>query len=225
MSSDLSGLSVVLTGATGRLGRVLAQHLLEAGAAVSGVSDHEAEGAAPERLHAYVADLADERQVADVFDRIEGDLGPPHALVHTVGMWAGAPLAETALADWETMMRVNLTTTFLCFREAVRRMRKAGQGGRLVAIASRQGAEGGVAEQAAYSASKAGVVRLVEAAAAEQAEHGITAAAVAPSTILFGSESEGARGVPVERIAALCAYLCAEGGLVHNGTVLRAYGI
>lgn len=96
-------------------------------------------------------------------------------------------------------------------------------GGRLVAVASGQGADGGVAEQGPYSAAKAGVVRLVEAVAAEQ-DGRITAVAVAPSMILFGGEEPGTRGVSVEAIADLCVYLAGEGGGIHNGEVLRAYG-
>lgn len=218
ISSDLSGKTVLVTGAGGRLGRVVAQRLLGAGARVVGLDAQEPEGL-PERVVVHTADLTDERAVQDAFEAVEREAGAPDALVHTVGMWAGSPFAETPLADWQQMMAVNLTSLFLCFREAARRM---GDDGRLVAIASRQGADGGVAEQAAYSAAKGGVVRLVEAVAAEY-DGRITAAAIAPSTILFGGE-EGAAGVSVEAVADLCVYLCGDGGLVHNGTVLRAYG-
>lgn len=216
MTVDLSGKTVVLTGASGRLGRILARTLAASGATVAGI-DTQAADSAVDRLHRFTADLADEAAVADVFDRIEAEVGAPDALVHTVGMWAGTPFAETSLEGWETMLRVNLTSAFLCFREAVRHMPG---GGRLVGIASKQGADGGAAEQAAYSASKAGIVRLVEAVAAEY-DGRITAAAVAPSAILFGGDG---KGVPAERIADLCAYLCSEAGAAHNGAVLRAYG-
>lgn len=218
MTVDLSGKTVILTGAFGRLGRVLTRTLLASGATVAGIDAQSADPVVDsDRLHLFRADLGDEDAVADVFGRIADEVGVPDALVHTVGMWAGTPFAETSLGDWETMLRVNLTSAFLCFREAVRHMPR---GGRLVGIASKQGADGGVADQAAYSASKAGVVRLVEAVADE---HGgrITAAAVAPSAILFGGSGEG---VSAERIAALCAYLCSDAGAVHNGAVLRAYG-
>jgi NAD(P)-dependent dehydrogenase (short-subunit alcohol dehydrogenase family) len=119
------------------------------------------------------------------------------------------------------VLSVNLTSTFLCFREGVRHFRRHG-GGRLVALASRQGAEGGVPEQAAYAASKAGVIRLVEATAKEYGGEGISASAVAPSMILFGGQQ--GKGVSAERIAGLCAYLASEAGAIHTGTVLRAYG-
>ncbi|MDX1531885.1 MAG: SDR family NAD(P)-dependent oxidoreductase [Rhodothermales bacterium] len=225
MTLDLSGSTVVATGAFGRLGRILARRLVEAGATVAGLDARAADPFVDsDRLHLYRADLIDEAAVADVFERVRRDLGTPDAVVHTVGMWAGSPFAETALEAWETVLRVNLTSTFLCFREAVRQFRQANKPGRLVAVASQQGAEGGVPEQAAYSASKAGVVRLVEAVAAEHAEAGITAAAVAPSMILFGEEEGDAKGVSAERIADLCAYLASEEGAVHSGTVVRAYG-
>ncbi len=219
--ASLAGKTIVLTGAFGRLGRVLARQLLADGATVAGIDARSADPVEDsDRLHLFKADLGDEEAVEQVFARVVEEVGPPDALVHTVGMWDGKPFAETALEEWETMLRVNLTSAFLCFREAVRRM--DGRGGRLVGIASRQGLERGAAEQAAYSASKAGVVRLVEAVAAEHGERGITAAAVAPSTILFGGE--GGEGVSAERVAELCAMLCSDAGANHNGEVIRAYG-
>ncbi len=219
-ASDLSGTLVVVTGAGGRLGRVLVPALLDVGAVVAGLDVQPVDGL-PGGVATFAADLTDEAAVAGALDRVEAEVGPLGALVHTVGMWEGAPFAETSLADWRRVMDVNLTSAFLCFREAARRMQE--RGGRIVGIASRQGTERGAAEQAAYSASKAGVVRLVEAIAAEYGGR-VTAAAVAPSTILFGGEGEGAKGVAAEDVAALCVYLCGTGGAVHNGTVLRAYG-
>ncbi len=220
MAIDLTGKTVVLTGAFGRLGRVLTRRLLNDGATVAGLDARSADSIEnSDRLHLFKADLGDEDAVKEALDQIAEQTGSPDALVHTVGMWNGQPFAETALDDWETMMRVNLTSAFLCFREAVRRME--GRGGRLVGIASKQGLERGVAEQAAYSASKAGIVRLVEAIAAEYGDQGITAAGVAPSMILFGSEDGD--GVSAERIAELCAMLCSDEGVKHNGEVLRAY--
>ncbi len=223
IASDLTDAVVVITGARGRLGRIVADRMLAAGARVAAL-DLVPPDDLPPRAHPIGADLADEGAVADAFSRIGSELGVPAALVHTVGMWESAPLTSTTLDAWERLIRVNLTSTFLCFREAARVMRRAGAGGRLVAIASRQGADGAPAEQGGYSATKAGVVRLVEATAAEYAAEGITAAAIAPSSMLFGDEDHGSRGVPASRVADLCVYLCGAGGLVHNGSVLRSYG-
>lgn len=221
MTTDLSGTSVILTGAFGRLGRVLTRRLLDDGATVAGLDRHTADPVVQsDRLHLFKADVSDEADVDRAFAQAQDAVGPADALIHTVGMWDGQPFAETSLEDWERMLRVNLTSTFLCFRAAVRQMQTNGTGGRLVGIAARQGVARGVAQQAAYSASKAGLVRIVEAVAEEYAGQ-ITAAAVAPSTILFG---DGGDGVSAEHVAGLCAYLCTEGGGVHNGAVLRAYG-
>ncbi len=217
---DLSGRVVVVTGAAGRLGRVVARELAAAGARVAGI-DHLAHDVGALSL---AADVTDEDAVAAAFARVAAELGEPDGLVHTVGMWAGQPFAETSLADWRTVLDVNLTSTFVAFRAAVRRMLGAGRAGRLVALASGQGADKGVAEQAAYSASKAGVVRLVEAVAAEYRAEDVSAAAVAPSMILYGDEPEGTRGVEAEEVARLCVTLCGSAGAVHSGSVLRAYG-
>jgi NAD(P)-dependent dehydrogenase (short-subunit alcohol dehydrogenase family) len=227
LAARLENTIIALTGAEGRLGSVISSKLLEAGATVAAIDVRPIDGLpdSPPRSSggatSFTADLTNEASVAQTFAQIEEQLGPLSGLIHTVGMWGGAPFAETEMAAWDTMVKVNLTTTFLCFREAIRRMNDGG--GRLVAISSGQGADSGVAEQGPYSAAKAGVVRLVEAVASEY-DGRITAAAVAPSMILFGGEEPGTRGVSVEAIADLCVYLCGEGGAIHNGQVIRAYG-
>lgn len=216
---DLTGLVTVVTGAAGRLGRVVAEQLAEAGARVVGL-DRQPHDVG---LHAFTADVTDEPATEQAFDRVVETVGAPQAVVHTVGMWDGAPLAETTLEAWRTVLDVNLTSAFLVFRAAVRRM-TAADGGQLVGIASGQGVDKGVAEQAAYSAAKAGVVRLVESTAAEHRDAEIRAAAVAPSMILFGDEDPDVRGVDVAEVARLCVTLCGPAGTVHNGSVMRAYG-
>lgn len=219
-ASTLTDRVVVVTGAAGRLGRVVADQLDAAGARVAGL-DREPHDVGALSLS---TDVTDEASVKEAFDHVVEEVGSPHAVVHTVGMWGAAPLAETSLEMWRTILDVNLTSTFLVFRAAVRRMRAARTGGRLVGIASGQGVDKGVAEQAAYSAAKGGVVRLVESVAAEFRDAEITAAAVAPSMILFGDEEPGTRGVEAAEVARLCVTLCGPAGTVHNGSVMRAYG-
>ncbi len=211
---------VVITGSGGRLGRVVVQKLLDAGATVVGL-DARSSSDVTDGVHSFVADLTNEIAVVDDFEQIKTNVGPVDGLIHTVGMWGGAPFVETEMATWETMLAVNLTSTFLTFREAAKQMLE--RGGHLVAITSMQGADRAVAEQGPYSVTKAGVVRLVEAVAAEY-DGLITAAAVAPSMMLFGGEEPGTKGVDVSEVADLCVSLASEAGASHNGTVVRAYG-
>jgi NAD(P)-dependent dehydrogenase (short-subunit alcohol dehydrogenase family) len=170
---------------------------------------------------AFRADVTDEADVVAVFRQIGETFGRVDALVHTVGAWAGAPFLETSLDAWEQIMRVNLTSTVLCFREAARWMQE--HGGRLIGIASGQGADKGRARQGGYSASKAGVIRLVEAVAEEFEGTGITAHAIAPSYILFDDAGDQ-KGVPVADLTDLAVYLCGPAGAALNGATLRAYG-
>ena len=221
VAPDLTDRTVVVTGAAGRLGRVVVDQLGDAGARVAAL-DRVTGGAAGDLV--LQANVTDERSTAEAFDAVERGLGVPDAVVHAVGTWDGGPFAETTVEAWRRVLDVNLTSAFVVFREGVRRMLAAGAGGHLVGVASGQGVDRGVAEQAAYSASKAGVLRLVESVAAEHRDAEISATAVAPSLILFGDEDADARGVDVAEVAGLCVTLCGPAGTIHNGSVMRAYG-
>ncbi len=218
-SDNLEGKIVVVTGANGRLGRRMARGFEAHGATVAAVV-REAPETVPGGAAVFVADVTDEASVDACFGEIARRFGRLDALVHTVGMWEARPLLETSAADWERVVRVNLTSAFLCFRAAARAMR--GRAGRLIGIASGQGADRGRAGQAAYSAAKAGIVRLVEAVAEEFAGSGLTAHAVAPSFIRYAEDDPP--GVDAEDLVALCRYLCTDAGAALNGAVLRAYG-
>lgn len=212
---------VIVTGASGRLGRVICAQLADGGARVAAVDRDEPLGIGDLGV---AADLTDAGSVEAAWSQIESELGTPTGLIHTVGMWAGKPLHETDVDAWETVLRVNLTSAFLAFGETIRRMLANGSGGTLVGITSAQGADCGTSGQAAYSAAKAGVMRLVESTAAEYHDHRISAVAVAPSTILFGDEKPDAKGVTVEDVSRLCVRLATVDGAVHSGATIRAYG-
>lgn len=222
MKALLKGSTVLVTGAAGRLGRVVTTTFEEAGARVVGVDSDPARAAVE---HCHAADLTDEGAVVELFRTLEEDEVFPNAVIHTVGMWDGRPLTETDLDRWRLVMDVNLTSTFLVFREALRHRARNDTKAvlRLIAFASGQGADRGRSEQAAYSAGKAGVMRLVEALAEEYSEHGVTAHAIAPSMILFeGMEHQ--KGIPVQDIANLCVLLSGTAGEALNGAIVRAYG-
>jgi 3-oxoacyl-[acyl-carrier protein] reductase len=223
---DLDGKVIAVTGANGRLGQRIVQGFGQQGATVAAIVRDQAAADAlsfPGGVDArpFAADLTDEGEVEACFGRIGRVCGRLDVLVHTAGGWAMKPLLETSLAEWRGLMQLNLDTAFLCFREAARLMQ--GHEGRLIGISAAQGADGGRAKQGAYSASKAGVVRLVEAVAQELSGTGITAHAIVPSTILY-DDPDGKSGVSAAHLVALCLYLCSEAGAAHNGAALRAYG-
>ncbi|BBM70943.1 SDR family NAD(P)-dependent oxidoreductase [Rhodothermus marinus] len=218
---------VVVTGAGGRLGQQLLRRFAQEGsrlAAVVRTAEQARHLQLPEGAEGAVfhADLADEAQVAACFGKIWDRFGYVDVLVHAAGLWDERPLLEMTLDDWRAMLDANLTSTFLCFREAARLMRGR-SGGRLIAFASMQGADRGRARQAAYSAAKGALVRLVEAVGGELVAQGITAHVVAPSVIRYDEGSEGS-GVTAAELAELCVYLCSPAGAALNGMVIRAYG-
>lgn len=226
---DLQHKIVVVTGASGRFGQQVVTRFARAGAVIAAVVRREEDAQRipfPEDGEgwAFPADVTDEASVQACFEQIGSQFGRIDVLIHAVGTWEARPLLETSLAAWEHILRVNLTSAFLCFREAARWMQ--GQGGRLIGFASGQGADLAPPQQGAYAAAKAGLLRLVEATAAElaaTAHGGITAHAIVPSTILIDHDGSQA-GVRADDLVELCVYLCSPAGAAHNGAALRAYG-
>lgn len=226
MNEHIAGKVVVVTGAAGRLGQRVLHRFAQEGARLAAVV-HSAEQARrfqlPEQAEGAVfyADLTHEAQVVACFDQIQDRFGQVNVLIHAVGAWAERPLRELTLNEWHALLGANLTSTFLCFREAARLMQ--GQGGRLIAFAAMQGVDRGRARQAAYSAAKGGLVRLVEALGAELGSQGITVHAIAPSVIHYGEEKP-TTGIAADQLVELCLWLCSPHAAALNGTTLRAYG-
>ena len=165
MAGSLQGAHVVITGAGGGLGPAVASAFRSAGAIVH----------APARAE---LDLLDEAAVA----RYYAALPSLWASVHVAGGFSMAPVTETSLDDFTAQWRINAVTAFLACREAVRRMRAGGSGGRIVNVAARAAVEhpGG---KVAYVAAKAALAAFTRALAAECAPERILANAVLPDTI------------------------------------------
>ena len=209
-NSHLQDKTVVITGASGRLGQRLVARFEELGACVVAIGRVD--------TTQLVLDLTKEAEVTDVFARIKHQYGRIDVLVHAVGMWNEWPLLDTRLEDWERMMRVNLTSSFLCFREAARHMLPAR--GTLIGICARSGLEAALARGGAYAASKAGLLRLVEAVAAEYPV--LRTYALAPSIIRYGKST--GTGVHADDLIELAIQLCSESAAALSGTALQAYG-
>jgi NAD(P)-dependent dehydrogenase (short-subunit alcohol dehydrogenase family) len=167
----LDGRTVIVTGASGGLGAAVAAAFAAAGAEVVGVARHAAAGVT-------ALDLTDDDAVGAFFD----DRGTPWAVAHTVGGYAPAtPLADLDPAELTGQLALNLTTSALVVKHALRRMVPAG-GGRIVLTSSRS-ATVTAGAGFPYSVSKLGVLHLTRMAADEAAGTGVTVNCVVPSII------------------------------------------
>jgi NAD(P)-dependent dehydrogenase (short-subunit alcohol dehydrogenase family) len=220
---------VVVTGATGALGRAVVQRLLEAGARVT--APVREGSAVPDELAAAHrvdgVDLRDEDDVAHLYEQAQAAHGPLWASVHVAGGFSMAPLVDTELSDLKHLLELNTITCFLCCREAARRMGEAG--GRIVTVSAKPALvpSGGAA---AYTASKAAVAGLTTALAEELAPRRIWVNAVVPSLIDTPSNREampdadhGSWPTPAE-IAASIEHLASPANQVTRGALVPVYG-
>lgn len=249
---DLSGHVALVTGAGSEsgIGFATARLLCRMGASVAITG-------ASERIHDRAAELRDEgftalSVVADLTVDSEVDaivsstLEANHRLdivVNNAGMTSVArpmdtsgeseSVADMARADWDSALARNLTTAFLVSRATLPALRTSGNG-RIVSVASVTGPVMAMKNDAAYAATKAGLVGLARSLAIDEARHGITANIVAPGWIATGSQTENekrqGKTVPVgrsatpEEVAACIAFLCTTEAAYVTGQVLVVDG-
>ncbi|WP_233262113.1 SDR family oxidoreductase [Vitiosangium sp. GDMCC 1.1324] len=144
-------MSAIVVGGTGNIGKAVTDKLRAEGLRVVCASDDVRQ----ESSDAMRVDVTDEASVTSLFDRAEKAQGSLSLLVNCAGFGSFTPIEDTSLHDWRKTLDVNLTGTFLCAREAFKRMKARG-GGRLIHI-------GSVSDHltlptnGAYAASKHGV--------------------------------------------------------------------
>lgn len=224
--------NVVITGGTGGLGREVTKAIVARGAnvvipvystaEVSGLRDRL--GLDIDRINFVPTDLRDEDQVARLFDEMPSVEG----LVHLVGGFASGELHCSELATLDRLLALNVTTTYLALKHAVRRMRE-NRYGRIVTVSSRSAIEP-VPSMAIYSATKAAVLAMTQALAEESKNHQITANVVLPTIIDTPTnrdamgEQEAEKWVKPARLAETIAYLLSEAAGDLRGTAVRVYG-
>ena len=168
----------VVTGAARGFGSAIAARLQRDGFAVSGWD--RAPDAAQAWEHQVEMDVSDEASVADAATATLSALGRIDVLINNAGVNGPTiPCWEYSMQDWQRVMSVDLTGVFLCCRAIVPHMRERGTG-RIVNIASIAGKEGN-ANNAPYSAAKAGVIALTKSLGRELADAGVFINCITPA--------------------------------------------
>jgi len=225
---DFKGRTAIVTGGLQGIGAAIVKRLEASGAKVL-VWDLAAKTGA--------VDVSDAAAVERATAKALADLGRIDVLVNNAGV-AGlnVPTAEYPVEEWERVLKVNLTSQFLCCRAVAPHMAKR-KYGRIVNIASIAGKEGNP-NAVAYSASKAGVIALTKSLGKELARTGVLVNCVTPAaakTAIFDQMTEEHisymlskipmnRFVTVEEIAALVCWLASEDCSFSTGAVFDISG-
>jgi NAD(P)-dependent dehydrogenase (short-subunit alcohol dehydrogenase family) len=242
----LGGRHALVTGGGSGIGRAVAERLARDGAAVTVLDVDRAAALAVAgalaadggRAGAVEADVADAGAVQAAVDEARVARGPIRVLVCSAGIAGFAPLAALTRAQWDRMLAVHLTGTFLVVQTVLPDMVTAAWG-RIVTLSSVGGLRGGP-NLSHYAAAKAGVIGFTKAVALELAAGGITANVVAPGLVdtpmLRGSGippallEQSRRAIPVGRlgtpddVAAVCAFLVSDEAGFLTGQVVSPSG-
>jgi NAD(P)-dependent dehydrogenase (short-subunit alcohol dehydrogenase family) len=229
----LSNECIIVTGAGGHLGSVVARTLAQNGAQVVCADRSDAnleaiaKGLDPARILMLGGrDLTDKANVDAVVAAAVARFGRVTGLVNTVGGFATGKVVEDALEQWDLMMLLNAKIALITSAAVLPSLMNAGYG-RIVHIAAQPGIKA-TSGQAAYAASKAAVIRLVETIAAEHRSHRITANCILPGTIdtpVNRAAMPNAKPdiwIPPQAIADLIAFLVSPAGAVVTGAAIPA---
>src|SRR5690242_327875 len=242
--------TAVVTGAGGPagIGRATARMLAGSGWQVAlvdinaeglGVVEAELREAGYPGVLSVPTDIASESSVSEAFDRIDGALPPVVGLVNLAGIACPTPLHECDLKEFERVMAVNVTGSFLMLRAAAARMIPQGAG-RIVNTSSITAFDGGgTFSKGVYATAKAAVIGMCRGGARELGPHGITVNVLAPGPIdteIMGGRLTDERkasmsaGIPLgrvgqpEEIAATVAFLLSDGAGYINGSTIQIDG-
>jgi NAD(P)-dependent dehydrogenase (short-subunit alcohol dehydrogenase family) len=231
---------VILTGATGGIGRTIARMVAAAGArlAVTDLGADAVEELAGELgCHGAAADVSDAASFAAFHRDVEAELGPVDGIVSCAGLWAPLPYDRIGGDAWAQTIAANLGTAFVACSTVLPGMVERGRGS-VVNFASTAGEYGSITPASHYAAAKGGVVAMTKSLAREVSPHGVRVNAISPGpidTVALGAATPeqkaavGARtlfnrlGRPHE-IAGACVFLLSPLSTFMTGTIVQVNG-
>jgi NAD(P)-dependent dehydrogenase (short-subunit alcohol dehydrogenase family) len=237
MSGQFEGRVVLVAGGTGGLGRAVSLAFLNENAKVVTTYRNQAEweplksaaGAAGTKLEGFSVDVTDEAAVRQLIEKILAKHGRLDALVNTVGGYAGGlKLWEMETKIFDQMLALNLRSGFALSRAAVRAMLKQGHGV-IVNVASKAAVDH-AAGAAAYAASKAAAVAMLDSLAADLKGSGVRVNTILPSIIDTVAnrkampKADFSKWPKPEDIARVILFLCSDDSRVIHGAAIPVYG-
>jgi NAD(P)-dependent dehydrogenase (short-subunit alcohol dehydrogenase family) len=237
MYAELSGKVVIISGAGGNLGGAVAKRLYAENVRLALVDRNEAGlktlveelGGDTSNLMTMPIDLTRKSEVDAFVEHLVETWGTLDIMVNTTGGFKTSPVHEMSESDWDFLLNLNAKTAFLLSGAAARAMIANGVQGRIIHISSRA-ALAGAAGLAAYSASKAAVLRLTESMAAELLDYGIMVNAVLPSTLdtppnrTSMPSADFSRWVSPASLADVIAFLVSDAARDISGASIPVYG-
>jgi NAD(P)-dependent dehydrogenase (short-subunit alcohol dehydrogenase family) len=237
MSAKFEGKVVLVAGGTGGLGRAVTLAFLEEGAKVVATYQKQealdtlrtAAGANTARLEGFAVDATDEAAVCQLIEKILAKHSRLDVLVNTIGGYAGGvSLWELETRVFDQMLALNLRSGYALSRTAARAMLKQGRGA-IVNVAAKAAFDH-AAGAAAYAASKAAAVVMLDSLAADLKGSGIRVNSILPSIIDTQANRKAmpsadfAKWPKPEDISRVILFLCSEDARVIHGAAIPVYG-
>lgn len=234
---DFSGKVVLVTGSSGGLGTEVARAFLKAGASIaltyySSDSLQSLQKICGMTKNAFLlrGDFTKEDDVKTLVSEAVKRFGKIDVLANVIGGYAaGKPVTAIDEKEWDHMMNINLKTAFLLSKHVVAQMAKQSSG-KVIHVSSRSGLRG-AGSDAAYVASKSGVIRLVESLSEEVKSKGININCIMPSIIDTEENrkampsADHAKWVTPADIAKVILFLASDDARPINGAAIPVYGL
>ena len=224
--------NIIVTGATGNLGRVVVTHLLSEGHRVIATTFNpvKEDAGAAENLETHQLNLADEQSTSKFVDAVVGKHKNIDAALLLAGGYAGGTVETTGTELIRRMVTLNFETAYHIARPVFNHMKRQAEGGRIVLIGAKPALQANdAAHNVAYGLSKSLVLRLADILNAEGASHNVVTSVIVPSTIdtpdnrAAMPNADFAKWVRPEDIAANIAFLLSNPAETLREPVLKMY--